>query len=308
MELHQLRYFLTVLDEGSFSAAAARHRVTQQAVSKSISRLEQELGARLFLRDGNSLTLTPAGQLVAGHAQVMDAESRQLDRHLGELLGNAPPHLRVGAGPTAARHLVAETVQRLLRENPNIHVAVSSGTTHSMAPQLKRGELDAFVSVLVQRKPDPQLRCDVLYHEPSLLVARACHPLVRRRRVSLAETLQYPWLGGSGMDHWGDLVRSSFVGAGLKPPQPRVKTDSLPFAYGLLACTDYLAVMPAALVEVDVDSGRLASINVPVDWSRPVALFYRDTPSRSVTVSAFISALRSVAARSGAVSRSSSAR
>ncbi len=308
MELHQLRYFLTALSEGSFSAAAARHRLTQQAVSKSISRLEQELGTKLFLRDGHALKPTPAGQLLAGHAQVIDAESRQFQRHLGELLGSAPAELNIGAGPTAARHLVAATVERLLDETPGIHVSVSGGTTHSMAPQLKRGELDAFVSVLVQRKPDPQLRCDVIYREPTLLVARAGHPLVNRRRVSLAETLQFPWLGGAGMDHWGDLVRSSFVAAGLKPPQPRIKTDSLPFAYGLLAATDYLAVMPAALVQFDMDAGRLASINAPVDWSRPVALFYRDNPAQSAAVSAFIATLHSVAKRPGAVCRSRSVR
>ena len=110
------------------------------------------------------------------------------------------------------------------------------------------------------------------------------------------------------MDHWGDLVRSSFVAAGLKPPQPRIKTDSLPFAYGLLAATDYLAVMPAALVQFDMDAGRLASINAPVDWSRPVALFYRDNPAQSAAVSAFIATLHSVAKRPGAVCRSRSVR
>lgn len=297
MELHQLRYFLTALNEGSFSGAAARHRLTQQAISKSISRLEQELGTRLFVREGHQLKPTAAGQLLAGHAQVMDGESRLFQRHLGELLGTSPAELQVGAGPTAARGLVAEAVRRLLAERPDIQVGVSGGTTRSMTPQLQRGELDAFVSVLVQRKPDPQLHCEVLLREPTVLVARAGHPLANRRRVGLADTLQFPWLGGSGMDHWGDLVRSSFVAAGLKPPQPRVKTDSLPFAYGLLALTDHLAVMPAALAQFDLDAGRLVAINTPVDWSRPVALFYRDNATQSAAVGAFLAALRAAARR-----------
>lgn len=299
MELHQLRYFLTALHEGSFSAAADKHRVTQQAISKSIGRLERELGVPLFVRAGHALEATPAGRLLATHAQVMDGESQQFQRHLGELLGAEPAELHVGAGPTAARHLVAETVRRMLDQWPDIRVSVSGGTTRSMAPQLQRGELDAFVSVLVQRKPDPQLRCEVMCREPTLLVARAGHALARRRRVGLADTLRYPWLGGAGMDHWGDVVRSSFVAAGLKPPQPRVKTDSLPFAYGFLATTDHLAVMPAALVQPDLDAGRLAAININVDWSRPVALLYRDNPTQSAAVRAFIATLRSVAERSG---------
>lgn len=297
MELHQLRYFLTALEEGSFSAAGEKHRLTQQAISKSINRLEQELGVKLFLRDGHQFEPTAAGKMLAAHAQVMDAESRRFQRHLGELLGTAPGELRVGTGPTAARRLVAEAVQRLVDDRPGMHVSVSAGTTRSMAPQLKRGELDVFVSVLAERSPDPHLKCAVMYREPTVLVGRAAHPLAKRSRVGLADTLQFPWLGGAGMDHWGDLVRSSFVAKGLKPPVPKVRTDSLPFTYGLLEGSDYLSVMPVALVQHDLDAGRLVTIRTPVDWSRPMALFYRDGSTQSPAVGAFITILRSVAKR-----------
>ena len=103
MELHQLRYFLTTLNEGSFSSAADKHRLTQQAISKSISRLEQELGTKLFLRDGHQLKPTAVGKMLAKHAQMIDAESRRFQRHLGELLGSTAGELRIGAGSTAAR-------------------------------------------------------------------------------------------------------------------------------------------------------------------------------------------------------------
>ncbi len=307
MELHQLRYFLSTLNEGSFSSAAGKHRLTQQAISKSIGRLEQELGAKLFLRDGHQLRPTAVGEMLAVHARTIDAESRQFQRHLGELLGTAPGELLIGAGPTAARRLVAETVRRLLNDRPGIHVSVSGGTTRSMTPQLKRGEIDAFVSVLTERKPDPQLQCEVISRELTVLVGRAEHPLASRSRVSLADTLKFPWLGGAGMGHWGDLVRSSFVTAGLKPPVPTVKTDSMPFAYGLLACTDYLSVLPVALAQIDLDAGRLATINTPVNWSRPIVLFYRDTSMQFPAVNAFVTTLRSVAKRLARRSKGASA-
>ena len=175
------------------------------------------------------------------------------------------------------------------------HISVSAGTTRgAWRHQLKRGELDAFVSVLAERNPDPQLRCDVMCREPTVLVGHAEHPLARRNRVGLADTLQFPGWGGTGMDHWGDLIRSSFVAAGLKPPQPRVKTDSLPFACGLLAGTDYLSVLPSlSYSPISMPAG--CTISTPVDWSRPVALFYRGTSTHSPAVSAFVMTLRSVA-------------
>ena len=96
MELHQLRYFLTALEEGNFSKAAARHRLTQQAISKSIGRLEQEVGAKLFQRDGRQLRPTTAGAMLAEHAQVIDAETHQFQRHLDELTGASTGHGQSG--------------------------------------------------------------------------------------------------------------------------------------------------------------------------------------------------------------------
>src|SRR5689334_15100146 len=62
MELHQLRYFLAVVDEGSFSAAAQAVRISQSGVSTQIQKLERELGVSLIDRSPRRLTLTPAGR------------------------------------------------------------------------------------------------------------------------------------------------------------------------------------------------------------------------------------------------------
>lgn len=293
MELQQLRYFLSVLEEGSFSKAAAGHRISQQAVSKSIARLEQELGVQLVRRAGRQIEPTEVGTVLAEHAEIMAAETVQFQRKLNEMTGRSAGHLQIGSGPTAAVSIVADVVQRMLHEQPKLKVTVSGGTTRSMTPLLRRGELDAFVSILVQQAPDPLLAVEKLFSERTLLVARADHPLSSLETVALEQTLEFPWLFGSGMEHWGDLVRNSFVTNGLRPPKPGMRTSSVSFSRAILSTTDHLCVLPEHLVKLDLDSGYLSAINLNVeDWRRPMALFYRRRMTRSKVVNTFIRILR----------------
>lgn len=300
MELQPLRYFLSVLDTGSFSKAAAQHRVSQQAVSKSVARLEEQLGAELLRRVGRLLEPTEIGAVLAEHAQIMIAESHQFERKLNELTGRTVGHLQIGSSPTAAVSIVADVIHRMVKDEPRLRVTVSGGTTRSMSPQLKRGELDAFVGVLVQREPDPLLAVEELYPERTVLVARASHPLTHAASVSLPDSLGYPWLGGTGMEHWGDLVRSSFIDAGLSVPRPGLQTSSISFLRAMLVRTDSLAVLPVDLVRPEIEAGILAAVTIDgVVWQRPMALFYRRQMTRSKSVNRFIHDVRTLAATYG---------
>jgi DNA-binding transcriptional LysR family regulator len=293
MEFQQLQYFLSVLEEGSFSKAAVRHRISQQGVSKSIACLEQELGAQLLRRVGRQIEPTNAGAMLAEHAETVTAQTNQFQRQLDEAMGRSLGHLQIGSGPTAAVGIVADVVQQMLQDEPKLRVTVAGGTTRSMTPLLRRGELDGFVSVMVQKSSDPSLVVEELFSERTVLVARGGHPLSAKKNVTLADTLNYPWLAGSGMDHWGDLIRSSFVNAGLRPPAPKISTSSVSFARAITASTDHLCVLPEHLVRVDRNLGYLSIVDLETDeWRRPMALFYRRRPARSEAFATFVRILR----------------
>ena len=76
MEMHQLRYFAAVVDEGSFTAAAARLHVSQSGISTQVAKLERELGQQLLERSGRRVRRTPAGEAVLPLAKSALARGR----------------------------------------------------------------------------------------------------------------------------------------------------------------------------------------------------------------------------------------
>src|SRR5512137_2591980 len=78
MEIRQIQYFLSIVDTGSFSAAADEHYISQSSLSKMIISLEKELGVQLFDRSKRRVSLTEAGNAFLKHARLLNAENKSL--------------------------------------------------------------------------------------------------------------------------------------------------------------------------------------------------------------------------------------
>src|SRR6476646_5055739 len=106
MELHQLRYFVAVADEGSFSRAAAKVRVAQPSLSQQIQKLESEFGQPLFDRLPRSVVLTDAGTCLIDYARNILSVVGEAQRCVEELNGAVGGRLTVGAIPTIAPYVL----------------------------------------------------------------------------------------------------------------------------------------------------------------------------------------------------------
>ena len=103
MEIHQLRYFVAVAEEGSFSRAAAREHVAQPSLSQQIRKLEAEMDQRLFDRLPRSIVLTEAGKCLLEYARKVLAEIADARRCLDDLQRGVSGRLVVGRCPLS-RH------------------------------------------------------------------------------------------------------------------------------------------------------------------------------------------------------------
>lgn len=142
LNLDQLQTFVTVLDCGSFSAAAERLEITQPAVSQQIRSLERRLGVPLIERVGRSLRPTAAGAELLAHAGGIEAS---VAAALAAVAGRAEGVrglVRLGSGATACIHLLPPLLQGLRRRCPELEITVSTGNTAQIARAVEDNQLD----------------------------------------------------------------------------------------------------------------------------------------------------------------------
>ena len=116
--------FVTVVDAGSFSAAARRLKLGQPAVSKAVAQLEERLGARLLLRSTRGLAPTDAGQRFYDHALRAIDEADQAEQAVRESSEGLSGRLRIGAAVTFARLHVLPALKSFLDQHPNLSIDI----------------------------------------------------------------------------------------------------------------------------------------------------------------------------------------
>lgn len=305
MDLRQLRYFLAVAELGSFTRAATATGRTQQALSKGIQALEQQLGARLFERGAREARLTEVGRLLMDHARTADDALRHFDGRLQEMQTGAEGEVRIGTGPTIAGSLVAPAVLALRRYWPRIGVKVTSGILPELMPSLLTRDLDVVVTLNTvtdtETESDPRLHREILMHDEYRIVASARHPLASQRGVAAEQLLQHPWVLGRRLGTVQTAFRKRFQEAGLEPPVQQMETNSTEFLRVLVQEGGYLSLLPTRLVQAELLIGQWKRLDAPgFSWQRPVVVYTRDGEPQTAPVHRLLQALRNSVAQAKA--------
>lgn len=295
MDLRQLRYFLALVEYGSFTRAAAMTGRTQQALSKGIQALEHSLGARVVERGAHGVRLTITGRLLLDHARIADDAVRSFEERLQELQTGTEGEVRIGAAPTGASTLVAPAVLALRQQWPSIGVRVIGGILPDLLPALLARELDVVIALDTTGEVDPQVNRDVLMHDDYRIMAKAAHPLAGRR-VNSAELLQYPWIVGRRLGSVELQFRQRFAEAGLPAPESVIESSSAEFLRALVSAERYLTLLPSLLVHDLLDSGAWVRLNAPgFSWQRPLMIFTRHGEPQATPVLRLLQALHNTA-------------
>lgn len=199
MEVHQIRYFLAIVREGSFGRAATACRVSQPSVTRAIHKLERELGGPLLDRSRNVITLTRLGRLVAPRlhsiAQQLDGIETAARRR------TAPDRTRIGLGLLDS--LDSKTIERLVKvvsQSQATEVAIETGNARELAARLAEDAIDVAVTTLDgSRGAAQQLE---LFTEPFGIACPEDHAVARLPHVpaSMLRDLQLMDLTSSGFD------------------------------------------------------------------------------------------------------------
>lgn len=168
MELRQLRYFVTVVDEGGFTRAAERLHLTQPGLSAQVRQLERELGQPLLHRGARSVTPTEVGSAVLVHARAALAAADRIGETVQEFSGLLRGHVRLGviSGAATEEFDVAGVLADFHDDHPQVRISLTEDTAERMLAALERGELDIALVGLTGAAPNPGIGLDVILETP----------------------------------------------------------------------------------------------------------------------------------------------
>lgn len=144
MNFQNLQYFLAVAEEMNVTRAARRLHISEQALSRQIGKLEQELGARLFERNPR-FTLSPAGKRLKSAAEQIGNIQRQLHLELDDLTNNNTGELRIGVSYTRGQALLPRLLPPFHQKHPGITVTIQEGSSSELQDNLSKGRIDLFI-------------------------------------------------------------------------------------------------------------------------------------------------------------------
>lgn len=243
MQSRLLQSFLVVADKGSITEAASTLNVSQPALTKSIKRLEQDLGVILFDRTSTGVALTRYGGILQHHAKIMENEYRHALARIDELQGGRTGAIRIGAGPIWLVAILPPIVARFQRENPDIDISLVGGVIDTLVPDLLNGNLDIICASL-DFPNRPEIDKHPLINVRHILIADPSHPLSQQQRVRPSAIHGYPWMVLKSDFVGNERIASFFSAHGLSPPHIAFETTSIHSLLQGLRNGNYVAHIP----------------------------------------------------------------
>ncbi|HEX4309643.1 MAG TPA: LysR substrate-binding domain-containing protein [Acidobacteriaceae bacterium] len=185
MELHQLKYMCAIAATGSFSRAAEQCRVAQPSLSQQISKLEDELGTRLFDRLGRSVRLTDAGRTFLPHARTVLHQTELARSEVDGKRKDARGTVIVGVIPTIAPYYLPERIAAFTRRFPDSTLRVVEETTPVLVESLRSLAIDIAILSLPLRHREFEIV--PLLTEHLYVALPAFHPRADAASISLNE-------------------------------------------------------------------------------------------------------------------------
>jgi DNA-binding transcriptional LysR family regulator len=286
MELHQIRYFVTVVHEGTFTRAAERLYITQPSLSEQIRKLEMELGSPLFQRLGRRLALTSAGESFLPHAERVVLEVEQARERVLEVRGLRRGRLSIGVLPSAAARLLPAFLAEFRREHPGVDVVLREEASSANLERLvHEGGLDLAIVRLPPVRADLDL--EFLVREPMVMVAAPGHRLGDRRSVTLMELAGETFVAMKPGHPLRDMLQGVCRRAGFEP-RIGFEAGHLASLIGLVLAGVGIAVVPRMAAGVEGRRVRVRDSHA----NRELGVIWRHGQSLAPAARVFLDLLR----------------
>lgn len=140
--LSSYRIFYTVANTGNISKAAKELYISQPAISKSIQKLEESVGCRLFSRSSRGVVLTDEGKLLYDHVSTAFETLTLGEEKLKRSIELGVGHLKIGVSSTLCKYLLLPYLKKFIRQNPHISISITCQSTNETLKLIEDNKID----------------------------------------------------------------------------------------------------------------------------------------------------------------------
>lgn len=275
MDARQLRYFVTVAQLGSFSAAARRLHVAQPALSRHVKALEEMLGVTLLNRSARGVVLTSEGEELFHRGSQVLEELDLLPRLVGPASGIVSGRVVIGLPTSASAVMAVPLLKAVIERYPQVRVHLIESLSGYLQEWIEAGRLD--LAVVYDPVPRSGIRIDPILVEDLWLIGAPGALPTSRGYVAVSELPQYPLLMPGATHSHRRLVEGIATGAGARLDLA-AEVDSLSVQKRLVAAGGTFTILPKGAVHDELASGSLQAVRI-----------VEPTISRSVTLASSLS-------------------
>ena len=275
LSLRRLEIFRLVVEERSVTRAASILMIAQPAVSSQLRSLEEWLGAKLFIRRGNQLILTEAGERIDSWAKGILASATELRRDVEGIESGRGGTVVVAASMGVGSYPLPGVLTRFHEGHPGAAITLNVVQPQETLRQIATGEADFAVTSWYADDVRADVRSEILRDEPFVIVVRAdMRP--EQGTMTLEEALRLPLVGAPSVVAAQRSVSSQL--RRLTDTEPNVVIrlgHPLPTKQAVVD-HGWAAILPKYVVDADVASGILATVDVPgLDLRERIVLAWR---------------------------------
>lgn len=254
MELRQLRYFVSVARERSFSKASEKLHIAQPALSRQIQLLEDEFGVELLHRTAKGAYTTEAGRRLKDMAEFVLNYIAEMKPNLTNFAAEPSGNIVVGLPPSLAFMLAPRLVQDTQRRFPLVTLRIIEGLSVFLAEWLQEFRLD--LAVLTDYGPIAGIQRHLIAEDDMVFVGTPTKLHKYDKVIPLKDIQEFPLL----ITHGFRSIISEHLAAEHIEPNYHMELDSIPIAKEMVLRGLFCSILSYSLVHEEVKQGRLRAL------------------------------------------------
>ena len=283
-DIRQLRHFVCVMQTGNITRAAELLEITQPALTRSIKKMEERIGARLLDRGPRSLKPTEAGQVLYRYARIIINQAERALADVTAVSRGEQGHVHIGMAALFAPTLISHLIPQLTARFPGLHVRITEGFFEDLVAGLLEGEIDVLLSNFPPGIVPPDVVLKPLFEIRTEFVVGASHPLAANKKVTAKDLRGAQW-AMIKQPHIVDFIDKFFASESLPPVSVTIEATSLNTLKSLVMLGQYVSMLPRRWIEEEIKTGEIKTIRMDgTSLVREVGLILRQTATQRPTV------------------------